>query len=738
MSIFNFPNQRIPESKKDEEWHKNHILNYLKYTGTAEFNHVKAEMAELYYAAAAKLSPKQEKIVCATITEKYGENFGPQYYVYPLIESNIEQMVGDYRNRPLKRKCLVNNEKAVIKKLDTKVTMLTEQIVRELNQELEQEIGFVPESEKPEMEIPDNVEEFFQKDYRTISEEVGEDILYQTLVVKKDKEKIYDALRHYLTGGHVWAMTVERDGHPSIFIPHPLEVTTDIDIHESVQKDIQFFCWDRFMSINQIFNLFDLSEEQKKIVEAYAGVGNQDESFHSRHADMHWFEREGSLLRPRVIFMKWISRIDKKFLYFKNKQGKEEAKLLPDNYQKRKDRDEDIRTVSCEDVRFITMLGPDLVLDFGREKDQLQTVGNKKKRYLDVVGLADYRTGTGEIRSLAKKLYYLQDFASEILYELRLNMRQLDGNVLVYDVANMPKEFLKLGIDKAFQRVNFYLKRDRMQIINSKDKKANTYANSTNVSQKGRLQELMNVLALIEDLASKMTGISKEAQAQAGQYQKATVAEMNLTASASRVENYFGLFDSFVETFLERLMVKAKFIYQENDTFTYFGGDLQTKFLKIYPDFLFEDLGIHIGDNRLEYQRKQRIDSVAQQTFANAQSPEMLLELIKIWNSENSTEAEAILSKGVKALAEIREENMKLQQQQMQIQGQTEQQKDQLDYQKHQEQLTNNIDVANIYADNKIQEVVAKEDGANKRKAAELVANLQKDREKQSKNNSNK
>ena len=125
------------------------------------------------------------------------------------------------------------------------------------------------------------------------------------------------------------------------------------------------------------------------------------------------------------------------------KEGKEEAKLLPDNYKKRKDRDEDIRTISCEDIRFVTMLGPDLVLDGGREKDQLQTAGNKKKRYLDIVGLADYRTGTNEIRSLAKKLYYLQDFASEILYELRLNMRQLDGNVLVYDVANMPKEFLK-------------------------------------------------------------------------------------------------------------------------------------------------------------------------------------------------------------------------------------------------------------------------------------------------------
>ena len=243
---------------------------------------------------------------------------------------------------------------------------------------------------------------------------------------------------------------------------------------------------------------------------------------------------------------------------------------------------------------------------------------------------------------------------------------------------------------------------------------------------------------MIEDLAAKITGNSKEAQAQASQYAKATVAEMNLTASASRIENYFGLFDSFVETFLERLMVKAKFIYKENDTFTYFGGDLQTKFLKIYPDFLFEDLGIHIGDNRLEYQRKQRIDSVAQQTFANAQSPEMLLELIKIWNSENSTEAEAILAKGVKALGKIREENMQMQQQQMQIQAQTEQKKDEIDYQKHTEQLDNNLEVAEIYADNKMDEVIEKEAGADRRKAAELISDLQKDREKQSKNNSNK
>ena len=81
---------------------------------------------------------------------------------------------------------------------------------------------------------------------------------------------------------------------------------------------------------------------------------------------------------------------------------------------------------------------------------------------------------------------------------------------------------------------------------------------------------------------------------------------------------------------------------------------------------------------------------------------------------------------------------MQKQQQQMQIQAQTEQKKDEIDYQKHTEQLDNNLEVAEIYADNKMDEVIEKEAGADRRKAAELISDLQKDREKQSKNNSNK
>ena len=721
MSLFNFPNQRISESKKDENWHIQHIEGYLQFSLTNDYSRMKKEQADLYFAATAQLSPEQYKIVCAMITERYGDNFGPQYYVYPLIESKIEQLIGDYRNRPLKRKCLVNNEKAVIKKLDQKVSMVAEKILREVNQEMESSLGFTPETEQPEMKIPDDIEEFFQKDFRTISEEVGEDVLYQLLVVKKEKEKIYDALRHFLTGGIVHAYADEKDGHPSVFIPHPLECFYDIDSSESIQKNIQYFVWDKPMSVNEIFNTFDLTEKQKQKVENYSNIIN---NMNNSTTMTHWFDRQGDSFRPKVVSMEWVSRRTAKFLVIENKDGKEEYKILPDDYKPRKDRKENIKSMEIDDVRHIIMVGPDVVLSYGSNEFQMHTIGNKKKKFLNVVGLVDMRGGIGQTRSLAKKLVYLQDFASEILYELRLNMRQLDGSVLVYDLANIPKEWMALGATKAMQKVNFYLKRDRIQFINTKDKRNNTYANSTNVSQKGRLQDLMNTLALIEDLADKISGASKESQAQASQYAKATVAELNLSASTSRTENYFGLFDSFIETFLERLIIKAKHVYKENDTFTYFAGDNQAKFLKVFPDFFMEDLGIHIGDNRLEYERKKRLDAVGQQTFGVSQDPEIMLNLIKMWNTENSTEAEAVFRAGIKSMKELREQNMQAQQQQIEANKEVQIEKENTLERRHQEQMDNNIEVAKIYANNKIQDTVERELGQDRRKAAEIEKDL--------------
>lgn len=724
MSIFQFPNQRIKETKKNEDWHVDHILNYIMYSGTSNYAQQKAEMVELYYSAAAMLSPKQEKACKAMITERYGSNFGPQYVVYPLIENRISQVVGDYRKRPLKRRALVNNEGAVIKKLESKIDMLLEKELRELNKQMEPELGFAPESPAPQMKIAPDVEEFFSKDYRTISEEISEDVLYQLLVVKKEKEKIYNALEHYLIGGKVFGVHDEKNGHPSVFIPHPLDCFFDTNDNQEVQDDMQFFVWDKPMSINEILNMFELDEEQTKIVESYSNI----ESIGDKPKNSTWFITDKNSFRPRVISMSWISRKISKFKVIKNSQTeREEYKILPDDYKitKRDKEEKNIIDIEIEDVRHITMLGPELVLSFGSLEDQMKTVGNKKKRFIPAVGLiSKNQMGINNVRSLAKKLVYLQDFASEILYEIRLNLRQLDGNVLVYDMSNIPKEWARFGPDKALEKVNFYLKRDRIQLINSKDKRSSAYANSANVSQKGRMPELISLLSLIEDMADRISGITKEGQGQANPYQKATTTEVNLSSGTARAEEYYGVFDSFVETYLERMIMKSKSIYKKGDVFTYFGGDNQMKFLTIMDDYMLDDMGIHIGDNRKEYERKDRMDKVGEQAFGQSQDPEIMMNMIKMWNADSATEAEAIFKAGSKKLAEMRQENIKLQQESEANAAKAEQEKQAILDRQHKEKMQNNIDVANIYADNKIQDVETKEAGQDRRKSVDVQKEL--------------
>lgn len=733
MNVFDFPNQRIPEKQKDENWHKSHIEAFLTYSGTTDYNKKKKEMSELILAAAGEMSDEQNKIVCKTITERYGENFGPQYYIYPLIENTIESIVSEYRTRPLLKKLLVNNEKAVIKKLNQKVNILAEKMLREVNQEMQSALGFVPETEQPEMEIPEDLEEFFQKDYRTISEEIGEDILYQLLVVRKEKEKIYDMLRMYLTVGRIFAVIDKKDGHPTWQLPHILDTFCDIDDSDPIQRDPDYFLYELPMSINEIYNNFSLSEDEKKIIQNYSKIMNSNVAKYQKY-----FIGEGDDFRPRVIFMEWKSRISRKFLIIKNeKTGEEEQKILPVDYKVRNRDKENIKEIEIDDVRHCVMVGPEIVLSFGSLTDQMRTIGNPKKRFLNVVGLVDdVRNKAYVIRSLAKKLKYLQDFASEILYEIRINARQIDGSVLVYDLANIPKEFLALGHTRALEKVHYYLKRDRVQYINSKDRKQNTYAGSANVSQKGRLDDLIALLALIEDLANKISGVSKEAQGQASQYNKATTTEANMTASSIRMESYLGPFDTFVEILQERTILKSKFIYKENDVFTYFAGDNQAKFLKLFPDFFLEDLGIHTADNRKEMERKKKIEAIAERAFGQSQDLNVMLNLIGVYNADHSTEAEAILRRGVKKLNEINQQNMQIQQEQFAAEQQAKMADIAKKDEQHDKKLVNNLEVAEIYARQQDEDTKTKETNANLRKAAELEnAQLLKELDKRIKDN---
>lgn len=719
MSYYSFPDQTIPETEKDKEWHKQHVLGYVDFSLSSIYSQRRKEIKDIYDKYLQILSDKDKIAKCQTVTGRLGQEFGPQYYVYPLMKIKIEQIIGDYRLRPTKRRCTVNNPRAVSEKLDTKVAYIAEDLVRQVHEEINAEENIQLESENQDLELPNNIEEFFQKDYRTLEEENGEDVLYQLLEVNKEKEQIYKAIHHYLIAQEVPMFIDHKNGHPSLYVPHPLECYYSNDTQKDIQDDVDYFVHDRFMSINDVYNQYNLTKEEKEELKSYINASKEGKSGFTEYM----YREEADDSHVRVINMVWKSRRQIRTKRFKNKStGRTESRILETDYKVRKS--DDIRTINVEDSRTITMIG-DLVLDFGRLKNQIQRIENPKKRHLPVVVLIGGNTFlNAPLDSLAKRLEYLQDFASEILYEIRVALRKNDGYALGIDTSLLPPQWAKMGPDKALEKALFYLKRDGVVVFNSKNKKGGSYASSFNISQRGRIQDLFSMFQMIDRLADDVSGVNDAMQGKSSPYDTATGIENKMIQASSRIEIHYGLFDSFVDTVLERLIGLSKYIYEDSDVFHYIGGDDQAKFLKLSEKYPLVDLGIHIGDNREEARKKKNIDAMATEAFSNAQTPEMLLELIKIYNTMNSSEAEAVLRKGINSMAELRrqemEEQNKLQQQSLENERKSKEDDNQLTREGHQK----DISVAKIYADNKANDTATKEDNANLRKQAEIKRDL--------------
>lgn len=722
--MYNFPDQTIPESKKDENWHKDHIVNWVNFTIAGSYQEDKKEIERLYFAHSAKAHPIDEEIIKKTITERFCDiNLGPGFDIYPLIEYFVEQLIGDYRLRPLRYFALVQNKDAVVAKLDEIYDVYLEKIMRKIHGEINEEQGIDIPTEKPDIELPEDDDEEFFKNFRTNSEEQAETILYFLLVVKKEKEIIYQALLHYLIAGNVSLIMARKDGHPTVKIGHPLFSDYDVDSHNMIQDNLQYYSYSEFMGVNEILNNYDLSKEKKELVIQYAG--SFETSGFRGGSTNYWFERgNGNAgFRIRTVTMIWKSRKKVKFKRYYSKDGVEEMKILPEDYKKRKD--DDIVSLDIEDIRHCTMIGPDIVLEYGSQKDQLKPMHDKKKRVINVLAInANNKTGTNIIRSMAKKLKFLQDYASEILYELKIAMRQVDGGALVYDVGEIPKEWMKGGVDKALEKVNYTLKKDKMIIVNRNDKRSNSYASAVNISQKSKVGDLMNMLTLIETLAAKISGVNGSKMGDQADYTKSTVAQMNLMQANSRIENIYGPFDTFVEKFLERIVLFAQNTYKEGEVYNYYAGDKGLKFLKIMPEVFMDDIGITLSDPRKELQAKEIIDRAAETLIPNMQDPRMFRELIKIHLSESASEAIQVFDKALEQMDKSMKERQEAQTQQAQAMAQAEQAKADADVTKAREANQTDLAIAQTYKDGSLQESSLKEANSNLREAAKIEKDL--------------
>lgn len=744
---FELPNQRRPESEWTKALYLEHANRMIEYLGSKQLSERNEAIAELYRVYNAELGAKEIK-ANEMLTKQYGYDIGVIYEVYPMAEMLVDQLVGEWLALPMKKKMYSINKEAINKRLDEKVKYISEDIFREQNKELQGELGFTPETENPEIDLPDDIEHFFNKEYKTLSEELSDDIIVHFLEVLKEKRKLKSLLQDYLISEQACAYIDSKNGHPALIRAKFDECYYDLDPNEEVQTDMQIFAFCPFKTKNEILNEYVLSETQmKKIDEIFHRMSqNQllDEPFSYNRDGVDrigytnckngvsyrgWYDTNTSH-RIRVLTMKWISRKEIRAKVNVDKYtGKETFTLLkPDAKTRKRDK---VKKVTIEVIREVEMIGPEILLKYGECKERMTYIDNNKKVILPAVALRGRNTMyTNTIRSVVAKVKPLQKMASDILFELRLAIKANNGRALVYDIAQIPKQFIDTyGKQNAINRMLHHIKKDKVILFNSKDKNSrNTFNQFTSIdlSNRGLVQDLMNALMLMEDLGKKFVGITKERQGEVGEYQTAQGTNRAVIASNARTEIYFNPFDEFTQTTLTRVLLKAKSVYKKGQVFSYVFGDLMTKFLTIFGEFFNVDIGMYLGDRFKDKRDKEIIDQAALQALSNATDKELILDLINVLEAEHASESKAILEKGLTALTKLQEANQKAMQEMEQAKMAHEKEMADREDKRHKEKMDNNLGVAKIYANNKTFNDQQKNTSAELIAAAKIEADILK------------
>lgn len=667
--MLNFPIQLIPESKKDERWHEKHI-DIFSSTYGANLDTLIADKSEEFrlfnvYNGLINIAEK------CNVTSPNGQAFPVEYKVWPLARQKCRQIIGEFTRRPLRTKVTTINKDAELRKEKHQLDLALNKALDVVNKELSEILGFDIETENPNLPIPDDIDKYMRMTYKEAVEDGLQIGINYLLFAKKLVEQFKIGLTDNLITFKSFFKIYILDGDPVWRRIDPRTCYYDLPFESEYLDDCAWFAEERWLTPNEILSEYNLTKEQ--ILKLHTLTYNN-----TIGASSQWLNyKPGVGWKIRVVSMEWKSQKEVRVKVSENKYDKTKPfyKIVKDTYKAR-GKKEHIESRVIDDVRKCTKIGGEIITDWGRLENQVRSIDRPERTTLSYVGLVGDAT-TDIQHSLVKELEYLQDFASDILYHIRLAMSRMGSRAIVYDVAQIPKQFAAHG-NQALQKVIHHMKQDGIIPINSKDEANNGKPHPFNqftqvdLSLQGVIQELINTLALVEDLAAKVSGISPQREGQTMQYEAASNTQRSVIQSTARTEVYLKPYEGLISRVLEKALNLMKIAWGDGKKARFFMGDGGMQVLNVLPDVALNDYAIYMNDGGKDLQNKEKIDNLALTYMNGVQDPEMILQMIKVFKAETADESETILEAGLEKMKQLQDMMREQQAQADQAQAQAE------------------------------------------------------------------
>ena len=705
-NINQFPIQKLPMSKKTQDWRKScvdYIIGHSQGGSRNGNTRTRKEEMQTYYDLYNSIYNEKD-LKYVTNPFKQQDGFPAMAQDYNIIKPKIDLLLGEETKRPFNFKVVRTSEIATSELQEKAKQMLMDYIQATIMSKLgpEEQARYQEALQSGEIMPPEQIQKYMSKDYKDIAEITA----YHSLMYLKNKLNInhefFKGWKDALVGGEEIYYIGIVNGEPCLERINPIYFdydteTSDLEfIHEA-----QWCCYEMNMSVTELYDrLYDkMTEKQLNELldmmsdSAKGGINPEvrKTSLDYPHIKTHTINGfssnpfDGSGDNIKVYHVCWKSFKKIGFVTIIDPETG-----MPETYEVDETYKETGMEISVEWKWIIETwegyrAGEDLYIGIEPVEYQYVSSDNPNAQRLPYTGVI-YNNTNSRPRSLVSMMKPLQYMYIVLWYRLELAMARDKGKVVNMDITQIPKS-MNIDVSKWMH----YLSALGVNFINPYEEgwdipgreggKPSQFNQITalDLTMANTINQYVMLMDKIESMLSEISGVSKQREGSISTNELVGNVERSVQQSAHITEPWFWTHNQVKRECLNMLLNTAKWAWKDGSKthLQYILDDATRAFLTLSDNFPYEDFDIFVDDSTKNQQNIEFLRSLIQPAMQNGAS---LLDVVEIFTNDNTT---MIRNK----LEEIEQKRMEQQQAMEEAQAQREQQMIQMQNEVKEEEL---------------------------------------------------
>lgn len=699
--VNSFPIQKIPFSKKTEEWRKScvdYIIGQSQITSAGSVPSDE-EMQTYYDLYNSVYSEKDLKYVTNPFNQDDG--FPAMAQDYNIIRPKIDLLIGEETKRPFNFRVCRTSDAAASEMQEKAKQMLLDYIQASIMAQMgpEEQARYEQALVSGEIQTPEQIQEYLTKDYKDVAEITAYhslNYLKQSLNIDHEFVKTW---KDGLIAGEEVVYVGIRNGEPCLDRVNPKEFWFDDCEGIEFIHEAPMCCHKMLMSYTQVYDEFydKLDESQlNELLEYFGQYGREGKNWLGdknmvddwNHIDTKIYSKMpdhnpyGDSEDVVVYHVCWKSFKKIGFVTVINPETGATEEFIVDEYYKPTGDEVNV------EWDWIIEVWEGYKADeiyFGMQPIEYQYITSKNlnSQRLPYTGVV-YSNTNSSPKSLVSIMKPLQYLYITTFYRLELAMAKDKGKVPVVDVTQIPKG---LGIDTA--KWMHYLSALGVAFINPYDegwdipgreggRPASFNGFTTwDLTMGNVIAQYIQLLDKIEAMASELSGVTPQRQGAISSTELVGNVERSVIQSAHITEPLFWMHNQVKKQALLMLLNTAKAAWKDSDKqyLNYIFDDTTRAFISVADNFANEDFDIFVTDSTKETQAIEQLRALIQPAMQNGAS---LVDAAEMYTMENlsmiKSKLKELEQERISQQQAMQEQEAQQQQQLVQMQNEVKQQ----------------------------------------------------------------